>query len=67
MIGLTVNHAQIEFGQMIGHGSFGCAYKGRWQGKDVALKWVDISLELDREQVIANNRELQALNYEQDS
>lgn len=63
MIELVVHHAEIEFGQLIGCGSFGSVYQGKWKGKDVALKQIDVPLDMDKEQVIDTSHELQALRY----
>ena len=32
----------LEFGDVIGRGSFAIVYRGRWQGKDVALKQIRV-------------------------
>jgi len=31
-------HDKIQLGVLLGAGSFGRVYKGRWQGRDVAVK-----------------------------
>ena len=58
---LSVKYTDIQFGQLIGRGSFGSVYQGRWKGKSVALKRISIPLGVDRENMIATSRELAAL------
>ena len=36
---LSVKYTDIQFGQLIGHASFGSVYQGRWKGKSIALRW----------------------------
>ena len=48
---------------MIGRGSFGSVYQGNWNGKEVALKRIEIPVGTDKEQVAANSRELKVLRY----
>ena len=33
---------ELEFGSVIGRGSFAVVYRGCWQGKDVALKQIRV-------------------------
>ena len=58
---LSMKYTDIQFGQLIGCGSFGSMYQGRWNGKSVALKWISIPPGVDRENVIATSRELAVL------
>ena len=48
---------------MIGHGSFGTVHKGMWKGKKVALKKISIPPGVDRAEMVASSRELNALKY----
>ena len=62
-IELLVKYTDIQFGQLIGRGNFGSVYQGRWKGKSVALKRINIPPGVDRENMIATSRELAALKY----
>ena len=57
-----VDHKEIVYGGMIGCGSFGTVYKGTWKGKKVALK-INIPPGVDRAEMVASSRELNALKY----
>ena len=48
---------------MIGRGSIGTVYKGTWKGKKVALKKINIPSGVDRAEMVASSRELNALRY----
>ena len=37
-----VSKEELEFGPMVGSGSFGNVYKGRWKGTTVALKCIKL-------------------------
>ena len=58
---LSVKYTDIQFGQLIGRGSFGSVYQGRWKGKSAALKCISIPPGVDRESMIATSCELAAL------
>ena len=58
---LSVKYTDIQFGQLIGRGSFRSVYQGRWKGKSVALKRISIPPGVDRESMIATSRKLAAL------
>ena len=34
----TINLDELQFGESLGKGATSAVYKGRWQGKDVAIK-----------------------------
>ena len=54
---------EIVYENMIGRGSFGTVYKGMWKGKKVALKKISIPPGMDRAEMVASSRELNALKY----
>jgi predicted Ser/Thr protein kinase len=39
---LSVDMRELEFGNVIGRGSFAVVYRGCWKGKDVALKQIRV-------------------------
>ena len=60
---LLISSKEIQFGKLIGRGSFGSVYEGRWKGKEVALKRIEIPVGVDRKEVAANSHELTVLRY----
>ena len=60
---LLIGFKEIELGKLIGRGSFGSVYEGRWKGREVALKQIEIPVGMDRKEVAANSRELTVLRY----
>lgn len=58
-----IDSKEIKLGELIGEGSFGSVYEGRWKGKDIALKWIEIPVGVDRKEIAANSRELTVLRY----
>ena len=39
---LRVDMKDVQFGKIIGRGSFAVVYKGVWRGKEVALKQIQL-------------------------
>lgn len=58
-----MGYQEIQFGEVIGHGSYGTVHKGAWKGQTVALKRIKIPPGMDKTQMLANNREIAALRY----
>ena len=58
--GLMVNIDKIEFGDVIGRGNFGVVHRGKWSGKDVALKTIKIPPGYDPD-TISSYREIAVL------
>ncbi len=60
---VPVDYQDIQFGELIGRGSYGAVHKGVWRGNTVALKRIPITPEVDTSQVFASNKEIAALRY----
>ncbi len=58
-----VNYQEIQFGELLGRGSYGTVRKGVWNGKTVALKSIALPPGVDRSQILACNQEIAALRY----
>lgn len=54
---------EIQFGELVGRGSFASLHKGVWRGQTVALKRIQILSGMDKSQVVADSREVTALRY----
>ena len=58
-----IDPKEIVYKKLIGRGGFATVYKGKWKGKKVALKRINIPPGIDRKQMIASSCELNALKY----
>lgn len=56
-----VNYDDIEFGQVIGRGTFATVHKGDVNGAVVALKRIRIPAGSDVQQLLINSKEIAAL------
>jgi len=62
-VDLSMEYHEIQFGELVGRGSFANVHKGVWRGQTVALKRIQIPSGMDKSQVVANSREVAALRY----
>lgn len=58
---LSVPYEELRFKETIGRGSFGEVHRGEWNGKEVALKRINIPVGEDKYKMIANSTEIVAL------
>ena len=54
-------YCDLEFTKEIGHGAFGKVFKGKWNGKEVALKTLPIPDGADASDIVKHNEEIAAL------
>lgn len=62
-LGPLVNYEEIEFGDVIGRGSFAVVHKGKVNGAAVALKRLRIPVGDDVQQLLIESKEIAALRY----
>eukprot|EP00727_Mastigamoeba_balamuthi_P004347 m51a1_g13910 putative serine-threonine protein (1906) ;mRNA; r:772429-786691 len=55
-----LDYDELEFGPVIGEGTFGTVYKGRWRGTDVAIKQIRSGMFLSIEEL---SREIDILEH----
>ena len=58
-----MEYNKIQFGELVGRGSYGTVHKGVWKEQTVALKRLQIPPGMDKSQVVANSQEIAALRY----
>ena len=61
---LLVPYEQLQFKELIGHGTFGQVHRGEWCSKEVALKRITVPAGEDKYSIIINNQEIAALKLE---
>ena len=57
---LLVEDKDIVYEGLIGRGSFAEVYKGRWQGKDIALKCITVTCQMSTSILL---QEVEILRY----
>ena len=57
-----VKFQELEIGEVIGRGSFATVNRGKWKGKDVAVKRIRIPPGYETEDVF-NHREISILRF----
>lgn len=60
-IAFMVEFQDLQIGNVIGRGSFATVNRGKWQGKDVALKRIKIPPGYDDTADITNSQEIAIL------
>ena len=59
---IMVDFQELEVGQVVGRGNFGVVHRGRWNGRDVALKIIRIPTGYDTDSV-SNYKEIAILRF----
>jgi len=62
-ISTTIKPNELEFGDVLGNGSFGEVFKGRWRKSDVAIKQVKAALLIDQKALNEFWREAEIVSH----
>ena len=58
----AITSTNVHFGELIGKGSFAEVYRGKWEGKDVALKKMKLPSEISL-QSLPTIQEIEILRF----